>query len=100
MSIQVLSRRQGTFRVTCTATGGTVLTSSFSGPGGVNLVLQPEGAVGRTGQNTYSVASGTISGRSNGDTYQCTATDPLSSPASSDSAVLAGIVYACMSICR
>ena len=93
VSIQVLSRREGTFRVTCTATGGTVLTSSFSGPGGVDLVLQPVGTVGRTGQNTYSVTSGTISGRSNGDTYLCTATNGVSSPAPSDSAVLAGIVY-------
>ena len=93
VSIQVLSRREGTFSVTCTATGGTVLTSSFTGPGGVDLVLQPVGTVGRTGQNTYSVTSDTISGRSNGDTYLCTATDGVSSPAPSDSAVLAGIVY-------
>ena len=79
--------------MTCTATGGTVLTSSFTGPGGVDLVLQPVGTVGRTGQNTYSVTSGTISGRSNGDTHLCTATNGVSSPAPSDSAVLAGIVY-------
>ena len=95
VSIQVLSRREGTFSVTCTASGGTVLTSYFSGPGVMNSELQPVGTVGRTGQNTYSVTSDTISGRSNGDTYLCTATNGVTSPAPSDSAVLAGIVYAC-----
>ena len=61
----------------------------------MNSELQPVGTVGRTGQNTYSVTSGTISGRSNEDTYLCTATNGVTSPAPSDSAVLAGIVYAC-----
>ena len=81
--------------MTCIATGGTVLTSSFTGPGVMNSELQSVGTVGRTGQNTYSVTSDTISGRSNGDTYLCTATNGVTSPAPSDSAVLAGIVYAC-----
>ena len=47
------------------------LSSSLTGPGGVDLELQPVamGSIGRTGQNTYTVTSGTLSGRSNGDTY-------------------------------
>ena len=74
--------------MTCTASGGTVVSSSLTGPGGVDLELQPLGSIGRTGQNTYSVTSGTLSGRSNGDTYQCTAAADLSTPDPSDSAVL------------
>ena len=57
--------------MTCTASGGTVVSSSLTGPEGVDLELQPVGSILRTGQNTYSVTSGTLSGRSNGDTYNC-----------------------------
>ena len=44
---------EDTFSVTCAATGGTVIASSFTGPG-VTSDLQPVGTVGRTSQNTYS----------------------------------------------
>ena len=88
--IEVVSGRDGTFNVTCTATGGTLSTSSLTGPGlgGGGLQLQAEGSIGRTGQNTYSVTTDTLSGQSNGDTYTCTATNDVSSPDSST--VLAG----------
>ena len=61
-SIGVVSGREGIFRVTCTATGGTLSTSSLTGPvlGGGGLQLQAEGSIGRTGKNTYSVTSDTI----------------------------------------
>ena len=78
--------------MTCTASGGTVVSSSLTGPGEVDLELQPVGSIGRTGQNTYSVTSGILSGRNNGDTYQCTAAANLSSPHLSDSRVLRGIL--------
>ena len=91
VTINLLSSRQGTFTVTCTASGGTVVSSSLTGPGGVDLELQPVGSIVRTGQNTYSVTSGTLSGRSNGDTYLCTASADLSPPHLSDSEVLKGI---------
>ena len=93
VTINVESSRQGVFTVTCTASGGTVVRSSLTGPGGVDLVLQPVGSIGRTGQNTYSVTSGTLSGRSNGDTFQCTAAAAVSSPHLSDSTVLRGKCY-------
>ena len=93
ITIDVLSSRQGTFTVICTASGGTVVSSSLTGSGGVDLELQPMGDIGRTGQNTYSVTSGTLSGRSTGDTYQCTAADEVSSPHPSDSTVLRGKCY-------
>ena len=105
MSIGVLSGREGTlstFRVTCTATGGTLSTISLTGPGlgGGGLQLQAEGSIGRTGQNTYSVTSGTLSGQSNGDTYMCTAMNDVSSP--EISAVLAGISgsITALSLCK
>ena len=91
VTINVESSRQGTFTVTCTANGGTVVSRSFTGPGGVDLELQPMGSIGRTGQNTYSVTSGTLSGRSNGDTYQCTAAANLSVTDLSDSTMLRGM---------
>ena len=100
VAINVVLSRQRTFTVTCTASGGTVVSSSLTGPGGVDLVR----SIGRTGQNTYSVTSGTLSGRSNGDTYQCTAAAAVSSPHLSDSIVLRGIhthtynAYLCQSI--
>ena len=78
--------------MTCTATGGTLSTSSLTGPGlgGGGLQLQTEGRIGRTGQNTYSVTSGILSERSNGDTYTCTAMNNVSSPETRT--VLAGII--------
>ena len=90
-SIGVVSGREGTFTVTCTATGGTLSTGSLTGPGlgGGGLQLQSEGSIGRTGQNTYSVTSDTLSGQSNGDTYTCRAMNNVSSPMSS--VVLQGI---------
>ena len=91
VSIEVMSGREGTFTVTCTATGGTLSTGSLTGPGlgGGGLQLQAEGSIGRTGQNIYIVTSDTLSGQSNGDTYICTAMNDVSSPMSS--VVLRGI---------
>ena len=81
--------------MTCTASGGTVVSSSLTGHGGVALELQPMGTIGRTGQNIYSVTSGTLSGRSNGDIYHCTVAANLSPPSLSDSAVLRGMHMNC-----
>ena len=92
VAIQVLSSRQGAFTVTCTASGGTIVSSSLTGPGRVDLELQPVGVLGRTGQNTYSVTSGTLSRRSDGDTYLCTAADKVSSPHPSDRTALRGVL--------
>ena len=85
--------------MTCTASGGTVVSSSLTGPGGVDLELQPMVSIGRTGQNTYSITSGTLSGRNDGNTYQCTAAANLPSPNPSDSAVLRGTCVASSLAC-
>ena len=73
MSIGVVSVREQTFNVTCTATGATLSTSSLTGPGlgGGGLQLQAVGSIGRTGNNTYTVTSGTLLGQSNGANYSC-----------------------------
>ena len=92
VSIGVVPGRRGTFRVTCRATGGTLSTSSLTGTGlgGGGLQLQAEGSIGRTGQNTYSVTSDTLSRQSNGDTYTCAAMNDVSS--TEINRVLAGII--------
>jgi len=74
VSIDVESAREGTFTVTCTSSGGTVLSSSLTGPGGLDLELQPVGTPQYRGQ----------------DTYHCTASNgvPLSDPIASDSETL------------
>ena len=79
--------------MTCRATGGTLSTSSLTGPGlgGGGLQLHAEGSIGRTGQNAYSVTSGTLSGHSNGDTYTCTAMNNVSS--TEINRVLKGIMH-------
>ena len=92
VSIDVVSVREGTFRVTCTSSGGTVLSSSLTGPGGLDLELQPVGTPQYRGQDTYSVTTGTRTG-SDGDTYHCTASNgvPASGEVPSDSETLRGI---------
>ena len=92
VSIDVESAREGTFTVTCTSSGGTVLSSSLTGPGGLDLELQPVGTPQYMGQDTYLVTTGTLTGGSDGDTYNCTASNgvPLSDPIASDSETLTG----------
>ena len=89
VSIDVESVREGTFTVTCTSSGGTVLSSSLTGPGGLDLELQPVGTPERRGQDTYSVTTGTRAG-SDGDTYHCTASNGVPSPHGQDAETLRG----------
>ena len=93
--IGVVSGREGTFGVTCRATGGTLSTSFLTGPGlgGDGLQLQGVMSIGRTGQNNYVATSGILSRQSNGSTYTCTAMNDVSSPEMTT--VLAGI-YTCL----
>ena len=77
--------------MTCRAIGGTLSTSSLTGPGlgGESLELQADGYIRRTGQNSYSVTSDTLSRQSNGATYTCRAMNDVTSPEMTT--VLAGI---------
>ena len=56
VTINVVSSRQGTFTVTCTASGGTLVSSSLTDRGGVDLELQPVESIVRTGQTLSLVA--------------------------------------------
>ena len=75
VSIDVVSEREGTFTVTCTSSGGTVLSSSLTGPGGLDLELQPVGTPQYRGQDTYHATTGIMTRGSDGDTYHCTASN-------------------------
>ena len=88
--IDVVSAREGTFTVTCTSSGGTVLSSSLTGPGGLDLELQPVGTPERRGQDTYSATTGTRTG-SDGDTYYCIASNGVPSPHGQAAETLRGI---------
>ena len=79
-TIEVISGREGTFRVKCTSSGGKTFTMDMEGPGysgeeqgqmRVEAVGTPQGM----GNDTYSATTSVISGGCNGDTYQCTASN-------------------------
>ena len=79
-TIEVISGREGTFRVKCTSSGGKTFTMDVEGPGysveeqgqmRVEAVGEPQ----RMGNDTYSATTSVISGGCNGDTYQCTASN-------------------------
>ena len=76
-TIEVISGREGTFRVECTSSGGKTFTMDVEGPGysgeeqGQMRVDDPQ----RMGSDTYSATTSVISGGCNGDTYQCTASN-------------------------
>ena len=90
MTIDVVSARQGTFTVTCTSSGGTVLNSSLTGPNGLNLELEPVGTPQYMGNDTYRVTTTTLTGASDGDVYYCTASNGVPAPVPSDSEMLIG----------
>ena len=94
----MISARTGTFIVTCTAKGGTVLRGSLSGPSGMNYTLQLVGTKHMRGDDTFSVSTGAKVGAVNGDTYTCIATNTAGGrlPANvdpSDTERLKGINY-------
>ena len=79
-TIEVISGREGTFRVKCTSSGGKAFTMDVEGPGysGEEQGQMRVEAVGdpqRKGNDTYSATTSVISGGCNGDTYQCSASN-------------------------
>ena len=90
----MLSARQGTYTVTCTTTGGTVLADSLNGPGGIDIIsFSPVGTRNYRGQDSYTASTGTRTGGSDGDTYQCTATNGVPAPDGFGRAIVRGINY-------
>ena len=70
-----------TEEIHCTSTGGRVLDMSITGPHGVVSALSNIQAVGTQrwmGNDSYS-ASGTVAGANDEDTYNCTASNGVSS---------------------
>ena len=87
----MLSAREGTYTVTCTTTGGTVLFSSLTGPGGVDIInFSPVGTRNYRGQDSYRASTGTRTGGSDGYTYQCRATNGVPAPDGFGSAIVRG----------
>ena len=79
-TIDVISGREGTFRVKCTSFGGKTFTMTVEGPQYsseeqgqmmVEAVDEPQ----RMGNDAYSATTSVISGGCNGDIYQCNASN-------------------------
>ena len=78
----VVSARSGLFKVNCTSTGGRALTMSVSGPSCFNFNLKKIkniNIINQMGNDNFSATSNAISGRSNGDIFQCIASNGVSS---------------------
>ena len=88
--LEVLSAKDKIISVTCTAKGGTVLTSALTEPGGATHELQLEGMQRRRGDDTYSITLHNIAGGNDGDKYECIATNGVSHEPS-DIEILRGI---------
>ena len=87
-SIEVVSRREGTFRVQCNSTGGRTLSMSVTGPSATyyNLTdnIQTVGDPQRMGDDQFSASTSVISGGMNGDMYQCQASNGVSTDPTND----------------
>ena len=95
-SVEVISGREGTFKVNCTtSSGGKTFTMDVEGPGYSGeeqgqMRVEAVGAPQKMGNDTYSATTSVISGGCNGDTYQCTASNGAA-PDQQHSVTLKGI---------
>ena len=81
-SVQVVEQRNRLFKVLCNSTGGRALNMTVTGPDGFNSDLnniQPVGDPQRIGDDEFSASTDVTSGGRDGDIYQCTATNGVSS---------------------
>ena len=81
-SIDVVSGRERMFRVRCTSSGGRALSMSVTGPGGFSEDLDNIQAVGTPqgmGDDSFTDTTDVISGGSDGQSYECTASNGVSS---------------------
>ena len=101
-SIDVESATEGTFRVRCTSFGGRALSMSVTGPGGFSEDLDNMQAVGtpqRMGNDSFSDSTVIISGGSDGQVYECTASNGVSSDPTG-SVELKGLHFAIIQSCN
>ena len=85
-SIEVVSQRDGQFKVKCTSTGGRALSIHVTGPGDFSsdlTAIQAVGSVQRVGNDRFSGTTDVISGGSNGDIYRCIAINGVTLPLNS-----------------
>ena len=78
-SIEVEPGRR-TFRVRCTSSGGRALSMSVTGPGFSGSLdnIQADGPTERIGDDRFFATTNIISGGSDGQSYQCTASNEVS----------------------
>ena len=80
-AIDVVSQREGTFRVRCTSRGGRALSMNVTGPGDFTPKLDNIQAVGtaqRVGNDSYIDTTDVISRQNDTDMYWCTASNGVS----------------------
>ena len=80
-SIDVESGRERTFRVRCTSSGGRALSMSVTGPGFSEDLdnIQAVGTPQMMGSDSFSDSTVIISGGSDGQVYECRASNGVSS---------------------
>ena len=80
-NIDIVSQREGKFRVMCTSRGGRALSMNVTGPGGFISVLDNIQAVGtsqRMGKDSFFGTTDMILRKKDMDIYWCTASNELS----------------------
>ena len=76
--IEVESGREETFRVRCVITGGGGLNVSVTGASNLSTNMKRVTDSYGVGKDTYYATTDIISGGSDGDTYQCIASNGVS----------------------
>ena len=80
-TVDVVSQREGTFRVRCTSRGGRALSMNATGPGNFILELdniQVVGTAQRVGNDSFYGTTDVISRKNDRDMYWCTASNGVS----------------------
>ena len=81
--IKVISGRKGTFRVQCNLHSGGGLNVSVTGASNFSTNIKRVIDSNGVGKDTYFATTDIISGGNNGDMYQCTASNGVSSKTNS-----------------
>ena len=88
--IEIVNRRNSTFKVICTASGGRTLTIDITGPNGAVADLKSVDVANLTGMgnDSYCAEVKVFHGK-DGDSYNCRASNGVSN--SSDNTTLEGL---------
>ena len=77
-TIEVISRRERTYKVKCTSYGGRPLSISITGPRNFNQTNTQLPVLSRMGGDLFSFETDDISVGRHGDVYQCTSSNGVS----------------------